>query len=164
MSHEADRAAKLEVLVEDIRKPFALHEETRAAIDQYRQLQIENTALKKEREALSHLVKEWGCDTCKIAYPGPPQKGTACVMCPNCGGKTMPLEKLLHRNELAAAQVRAAELEAERDKLTLVLAERTVERDALRKERDEALAQVSWRTPREAMQGYKNWRYEFCAD
>ncbi len=35
-------------------------------------------------------VKDWLCKKCRYVYPGPPQKGFACVQCPRCGGDTGP--------------------------------------------------------------------------
>lgn len=46
--------------------------------------------LQRELECLRAEVKEWACDACNTVYPGPPQKGTACVVCPDCGGRTAP--------------------------------------------------------------------------
>lgn len=33
---------------------------------------------------------EWLCQDCNTVYPGPPQKGFMCVICPSCGGNTAP--------------------------------------------------------------------------
>jgi hypothetical protein len=35
-------------------------------------------------------VREWLCMSCNTVYPGPPQAGFACVMCPKCKGTTGP--------------------------------------------------------------------------
>jgi hypothetical protein len=35
-------------------------------------------------------VREWLCDKCNTVYPGPPQPGFSCVICPKCGGYTSP--------------------------------------------------------------------------
>lgn len=35
-------------------------------------------------------VREWICTDCMFVYPGPPQAGSACVVCPRCSGPTMP--------------------------------------------------------------------------
>jgi len=34
--------------------------------------------------------QEWLCEKCRRVYPGPPQPGFACVVCPECGGNTGP--------------------------------------------------------------------------
>jgi predicted RNA-binding Zn-ribbon protein involved in translation (DUF1610 family) len=34
-------------------------------------------------------VREWLCTSCNWVYPGPPQDGLKCVICPRCGGNTM---------------------------------------------------------------------------
>lgn len=33
-------------------------------------------------------VREWFCVDCQTVYPGPPQDGVKCVVCPKCGGRT----------------------------------------------------------------------------
>lgn len=53
---------------------------------------------------LRALVKEWLCETCHTVYPGPPQPGFACVICPKCGGDTGPRERMAYRKELAKAR------------------------------------------------------------
>ena len=60
--------------------------------------------------AAKALVKEWACEKCRTVYPGPPQKGFMCVICPSCNGNTMPHELLKHREELAAAKAEANSL------------------------------------------------------
>jgi hypothetical protein len=41
-------------------------------------------------ESLRGEVREWLCVKCRTIYPGPPQKGFACVQCPKCGGDCGP--------------------------------------------------------------------------
>lgn len=43
---------------------------------------------------LRHDVAEWMCRECRYVYPGPPQPGVKCVICPRCNGDTMPLSSL----------------------------------------------------------------------
>jgi hypothetical protein len=40
-------------------------------------------------EYMAHDVCEWLCTSCNTCYPGPPQEGVKCVICPKCGGDTM---------------------------------------------------------------------------
>lgn len=35
-------------------------------------------------------VQEWLCGACNTVYPGPPQHGFSCVICPKCSGTTGP--------------------------------------------------------------------------
>jgi len=35
-------------------------------------------------------VKEWLCEKCNTVFPGPPQPGFQCVVCPQCKGRTGP--------------------------------------------------------------------------
>ena len=72
--------------------------------------QCEICDLQRELAAANALVKEWACEKCRTVYPGPPQKGTMCVICPSCKGNTMPHELLKHREELAAAKAEANQL------------------------------------------------------
>ena len=62
--------------------------------------------LEAERDALIADVREWACEKCNFVYPGPPQPGVRCVVCPRCGGSTMPHTTLRRRRA-----------EAERDAL-----------------------------------------------
>ena len=39
---------------------------------------------------LRNEVKEWLCADCNFVYPGPPQTGFGCVICPRCQGRTAP--------------------------------------------------------------------------
>lgn len=61
------------------------------------QLEAENADLRRD-------VREWLCESCNIVYPGPPAKGTACVVCPNCGGATGPYRAVLERIATARAE------------------------------------------------------------
>lgn len=44
----------------------------------------------RELAELRRDVREWICCDCNTVYPGPPQEGVACVMCPQCSGRTAP--------------------------------------------------------------------------
>ena len=60
-----------------------------------------------EVERLRAEVKEWLCIDCNTVYPGPPQPGLSCGICPKCGGSTGPRpagENRLLRAELARDQ------------------------------------------------------------
>jgi hypothetical protein len=49
--------------------------------------------LRADAEEVARLraeVREWICGKCRAVYPGPPQPGCSCVVCPACGGDTMP--------------------------------------------------------------------------
>lgn len=81
------------------------------------------------------LVKEWGCDDCNTVYPGPPQKGFNCVVCPKCGGNTTPLPGIKLRRierELAAERELTNAITAEVDYLHNKLRDRIAELDAER--------------------------------
>lgn len=47
-------------------------------------------------------VREWLCEACDAVYPGPPQDGVWCVICPKCGGDTGP-RGYIERKKLKAA-------------------------------------------------------------
>ena len=71
-----------------------------------------NNALDSERaktEELRSEVYEWLCLKCRTAYPGPPSKGLACIICPKCDGDTGP-RKMMELRETKE------KLEAERQK------------------------------------------------
>lgn len=51
---------------------------------------LQRDALLAENEQLRAEVREWICESCNTVYPGPPQKGFSCVICPKCGGITSP--------------------------------------------------------------------------
>lgn len=50
----------------------------------------ERDSLQSQLSELTSLVKEWICEKCNYVYPGPPQDGFKCVICPRCSGHTMP--------------------------------------------------------------------------
>ena len=55
------------------------------------QLAAERTACEKaerERDEVLALVREWLCEKCNTVFPGPPQPGASCLICPKCGGTT----------------------------------------------------------------------------
>ena len=57
------------------------------------QLAAERTACEKaerERDEVLALVREWLCEKCNTVFPGPPQPGASCLICPKCGGTTTP--------------------------------------------------------------------------
>jgi len=63
-------------------------------------------AVESELADLQGEIRDWACDTCNIVYPGPPQKGFSCVVCPQCGGNTAPkstVELLRVKKELSVA-------------------------------------------------------------
>lgn len=76
-------------------------------------------------------VNEWVCASCNEVYPGPPHEGAACVICPKCGGFTVP--RIKHENN--ALQQEINELKAKlqqvlpmgNDKLRFVSGERSYE-------------------------------------
>ena len=73
-------------------------------------------ALQAENEALRQEVREWLCESCNWVYPGPPQPGVMCVICPRCKGFTGPFTSTKLRiaekelKELRAVVARAREL------------------------------------------------------
>lgn len=50
-----------------------------------------------ENAELAASVREWLCVKCNTVYPGPPQHGVMCVVCPNCDGDCAPREVMLRR-------------------------------------------------------------------
>lgn len=65
--------------------------------------------MRAELERLRALVQEWACEKCNMVYPGPPQRGFACVTCPKCKGTTRPRASLeIDRLERQVATLRAA--------------------------------------------------------
>lgn len=67
-----------------------------------------------EIESLRAEVSEWLCESCNYVYPGPPQLGFACVICPRCKGSTAPrktveLKKAADRIEALQSRLAGAE-------------------------------------------------------
>jgi hypothetical protein len=67
-------------------------------------------AAEADLERLRALVREWLCERCNTVYPGPPQKGLKCVICPKCGGMTGPLQWVEQRKIEAELQQARKEL------------------------------------------------------
>ena len=65
-------------------------------------------------DALTAEVREWMCEACNTVYPGPPQQGFSCVVCPKCGGSTAPRTTIARRK--AEAERDALKAFAERAK------------------------------------------------
>ena len=63
--------------------------------------------LEKRVAELKAEVSEWLCQGCRTVYPGPPQAGTGCVVCPRCGGDTQP--RLSADRDLLAQQLATSE-------------------------------------------------------
>jgi len=74
------RKAKLASSQAECRDALATAERNSELVNQ---LQAEVAELRAE-------VKEWLCEKCNFVYPGPPQAGWRCVICPKCGGSTAP--------------------------------------------------------------------------
>lgn len=79
----------------------------------------EITTLRARCEELEKEVREWLCEDCNTVYPGPPAKGFQCVVCPKCGGTTLPRtlterRKAEQRAESAEAKLAECEKDAER--------------------------------------------------
>lgn len=51
---------------------------------------VQVAELEQELRDLRAAVKEWVCMECDKMYPGPPAEGVRCVICPDCGGTTLP--------------------------------------------------------------------------
>ena len=101
----------------------------------------EVSELKAEVARLTSEVREWLCDSCNTIYPGPPQKGVWCVVCPKCGGDTAPTKTI----ELRKARTRIAELEAENNNLIVkVQFAESVIRDEKQIERTATEAALRW--------------------
>jgi len=82
----------------------------------YIELDKKAAELVVEVAQLRDEVREWLCVDCRTVYPGPPQNGFFCVICPKCEGNTMPrgmADRMRLRSELAAE--RAAREQAEKD-------------------------------------------------
>jgi len=103
-----------------------LERELNAARAEVAQERYKNDELRKDKDSwqdcaegweryyrkLLSEVKEWECMRCKTVYPGPPQKGFMCLICPKCGGETVKRFSDAHNilraeaAEQALAQVR----------------------------------------------------------
>ena len=62
---------------------------------------------------------EWLCEKCNTVYPGPPQAGLMCVMCPKCRGTTLPrtiAERRQAEQRAEQAEAKLAAVTVERDK------------------------------------------------
>ena len=66
--------------------------------------------LETQIEELRQHVREWLCVDCNTVYPGPPQKGVMCVVCPKCGGSTVKRNSVA---EVALLREQIAKLEAQ---------------------------------------------------
>ena len=64
----------------------------------------------REREELLTDVREWLCEKCNYVYPGPPQPGVMAIICPRCGGTTLPMQAH-YRKRADAAESRLAATE-----------------------------------------------------
>lgn len=67
---------------------------------------VHESMLRRELEVLRAAVKEWMCEACNYVYPGSPQPGFHCVICPRCEGRTAPRQTIELRK--ANAQVKEA--------------------------------------------------------
>jgi hypothetical protein len=47
-------------------------------------------------------AEEWLCKECNTVFPGPPQAGVYCIICPKCGGVTGPRDRIEYELNLAA--------------------------------------------------------------
>jgi hypothetical protein len=77
-----------------------------------------------EIERLIHDVREWCCEKCNTVYPGPPQLGLLCVICPKCSGNTMPYptwERRKIQQECAQFRSKNESLEMEIERLNAAL-------------------------------------------
>ena len=66
-------------------------------------------AWEKERAELLAEVREWMCGHCRTVYPGPPQQGVRCVICPQCKGPTAPRSNIVLYAALLAEVLKIAE-------------------------------------------------------
>lgn len=68
--------------------------------------------MKAQLDRLRSQVQEWACEKCNAVYPGPPQSGFACVICPKCRGTTMPRAVLEIRRLEAEVARKQAKIDA----------------------------------------------------
>lgn len=74
-------------------------------------------AARDARKAAEKSAMEWMCTNCHTVYPGPPQPGFACVVCPKCNGTTGPRLDI----ELRETKQREAELQEKLTEANLTL-------------------------------------------
>ena len=74
---------------------YALQDENaslKAELDGYKiRVALDAETIKLNFETIDKAkaeVREWICESCNTVYPGPPQDGFSCVVCPKCGGRT----------------------------------------------------------------------------
>lgn len=86
-----------------------------ASADDIRALAAAYRDLEAENERLLREVREWLCAECNTVYPGPPQDGVRCVICPSCGGGCAPrssdAQVLLQQRRAEKAEARVKRLE-----------------------------------------------------
>jgi len=73
-----------------------------------------------EIDRLRSEIREWFCEKCETAYPGPPQPGVMALICPVCRGACLPRHEVLMRqarNEALRWQKEAFELAEENTNL-----------------------------------------------
>ena len=85
-------------------------------------------SLEAERDELRALVRNWRCKECNKVYPGPPQPGFACVICPQCGGETRGEADMVNVTRAEAAEAERDELRAEVERLTVAEANEDADR------------------------------------
>lgn len=72
-------------------EPDILHNDPRwESFRNHEKIKNELVRLRAENAELRAEVREWLCTKCNMVYPGPPQEGIMCVLCPKCGGTTAP--------------------------------------------------------------------------
>ena len=134
----ADLRAKLQAAEEAL---FTANRDRQGWEDEAKLFLGQRDALQAEVARLTSEVREWLCDSCNTIYPGPPQKGVWCVVCPKCGGDTAPTKTI----ELRKARTRIAELEAENNNLIVkVQFAESVIRDEKQIERTATEAALRW--------------------
>lgn len=78
------------------------------------EIAAERDRLAAELAEARACVEAWLCESCSTVFPGPPQPGLRCVICPKCGRDTGPL-----------CGVRRRRAEQERDAAQAALAQAT---------------------------------------
>lgn len=74
-------------------------------------LNIQLAEAQRENAELRAAVSEWLCIKCNYVYPGPPQPGVMCLICPRCGGDCGPrlsMELRLVKGKLASVEEKLA--------------------------------------------------------